>query len=196
MKIDLAYIQGSALTGPRRTVGAGSVAGGGQASVGGGAAPAPAAEGEGGGGGGGLNVRGLPLVKPPYGRISAIDLNKGEIVWQVPHGETPDNVKNNPALKNLTIPRTGQAGLFGTFVTKTLVVAGEPRVTTTPSGQRGAMLRAYDKATGREVGAVYMPAPQSGSPMTYMVNGRQYIVVAISGPGYSGELMAFRLPSS
>jgi L-ascorbate metabolism protein UlaG (beta-lactamase superfamily) len=56
------------------------------------------------------------------------------------------------------------------------------------------MLRAYDKATGREVGAVYMPAPQSGSPMTYMVNGRQHIVVTVSGPGYSGELVAFRLP--
>ena len=57
------------------------------------------------------------------------------------------------------------------------------------------MLRAYDKATGKEVGAVYMPAPQSGSPMTYMLNGQQYIVVAISGAGYSGELLAFKLPS-
>jgi quinoprotein glucose dehydrogenase len=192
MKNDLPYIQGSAITGARRTVGAGSVAGGGQASVGGAPAPAAAAEGE---GGGGLNVRGLPLVKPPYGRISAIDLNKGEILWQVPHGETPDNVRNHPALKGLSIPRTGQSGLFGMFVTRTLIVAGEPRVTTTASGQRGAMLRAYDKATGREVGAVHMPAPQSGSPMTYMINGRQYIVVAISGAGYSGELVAFRLPS-
>jgi quinoprotein glucose dehydrogenase len=57
------------------------------------------------------------------------------------------------------------------------------------------MLRAYDKATGKEVGAVYMPAPQSGSPMTYTVNGRQYIVVAISGGAYSGELVALRLPA-
>jgi quinoprotein glucose dehydrogenase len=142
-----------------------------------------------------LTVRGLPLVKPPYGRISAIDLNKGEILWQVARGETPDNIKNHPDLKNLTIPRTGQAGNAGTIVTKTLVVGGDPRVTTTPSGQRGAMLRAFDKATGREVGAVYMPAAQSGSPMTYLVNGKQYIVVAISGPGYGGELLAFRLPS-
>ena len=194
MKNDLPYIQGSAITGARRTVGAGSVAGGGQASVGGAPAPAPAGEGE--GGGGGLTVRGLPLVKPPYGRISAIDLNKGEILWQVARGETPDNVKNHPDLKNLTIPRTGQAGNAGTIVTKTLVVGGDPRVTTTPSGQRGAMLRAYDKATGREAGAVYMPAPQSGSPMTYMVDGRQYIVVSISGSGYGGELIAFRLPST
>ena len=67
---------------------------------------------------------------------------------------------------------------------------------TTPSGQRGAMLRAYDKTNGKDVGAVYMPASQSGSPMTYMHNGKQYIVVAISGGNYSGELLAFRLPSS
>jgi quinoprotein glucose dehydrogenase len=72
--------------------------------------------------------------------------------------------------------------------------AGEAGFFTTPNGQRGAMLRAYDKATGREVGAVYMPAPQSGSPMTYMLSGQQYIVVAISGGTYSGELLAFRLP--
>jgi quinoprotein glucose dehydrogenase len=67
--------------------------------------------------------------------------------------------------------------------------------TTTGSGARGAMLRAYDKTTGKEVGAVYMPAPQSGSPMTYMMNGQQYIIVSISGRDYPGELVAFRLPS-
>src|SRR5262249_37184177 len=123
--------------------------------------PAPAE----GGGGGGLTVQGLPLIKPPYGRISAIDMNRGEIVWQVAHGETPDNIKNHPALKGLSVPRTGQSGNVGTVVTKTLLIVGEPRVTTTATGARGAMLRAYDKTTGREVGAVYLPAPQSGSPM-------------------------------
>jgi quinoprotein glucose dehydrogenase len=143
-----------------------------------------------------LTVRGLPLLKPPYGRITAINLDKGEIVWQIAHGETPDEVRNNPALKGLTIPRTGRAGLVGTLTTKTLVIAGESGFLTTPSGARGAMLRAYDKATGKETGAVYMPAPQSGSPMTYMLNGQQYIVVAISGPGYAGELIAYRLPSN
>jgi quinoprotein glucose dehydrogenase len=81
-------------------------------------------------------------------------------------------------------------------VTKTLVIAGEGGLFTTPSGQRGAMLRAYSKADGKEVGAVYMPAPESGSPMTYMLDGKQYIVIAISGGNYSGELLAFRLPSS
>ena len=115
-------------------------------------------------------------------------------MWQVPHGDTPDNIKNNPALKGLNIPRTGRSGIIGVLTTKTLVIAGEAGFATTPSGARGAMLRAYDKATGKEVGAVFMPAPQSGSPMTYMLNGRQYIVLAIGGGNYSGELMAFRLP--
>jgi quinoprotein glucose dehydrogenase len=148
------------------------------------------------GGGNPLNVQGLSLVKPPYGTLSAINLDKGEIAWQVPHGETPDVVRNHPALKGLNIPRTGQTGGVVTAVTKTLVLAGDPLVTTTPDRPRGAMLRAYDKATGKEVGAVYMAAPQSGGIMTYMVNGKQYIVVAISGGAYSGEYVAFALPSA
>ena len=147
-------------------------------------------------GGRGITIRGLPLLKPPYGILSAIDLNKGDIAWQIAHGETPDNIRNNPELKGLTIPRTGRPGLLGPLATKSLVICGEAGFFTTPSGARGAMLRAYDKMTGKEVGAVYMPAPQSGSPMTYMLNGEQYIVVAISGGSYSGELVAFKLPPS
>jgi len=144
-----------------------------------------------------LNIDGLPLVKPPYGTITAINLDKGEFVWQIAHGETPDVVRNNEALKGLNIPRTGQETYnIGTLVTKTLVIAGEGHVTTTADHPRGAMLRAYDKATGKEVGAVYMPAPQTGSPMTYMVNGKQYIVVAVSGGPYSGEYIAYTLPST
>jgi quinoprotein glucose dehydrogenase len=141
-------------------------------------------------------VQGLPLIKPPYGRITAIDLKKGELLWQIAHGETADNIKNHPALKGLNIPRTGRLGRIGTLVTKTLLIAGEGGpVITLPDGRRGAMLRAYDKATGTEVGSVYMPAPQTGSPMTYMLNGRQHIVVAISAPPNTpGELIAFRLP--
>jgi len=143
-----------------------------------------------------LNVEGLALIKPPYGTISAISLDKGEIVWQIAHGETPDLVRNHPALKGLQIPRTGQQTWnVGTLVTKTLVIAGDGQVTTTASHPRGAMLRAYDKATGKEVGAVYMPAPESGSPMTYMLNGKQYIVIAVSGGTYSGEYIAYTLPS-
>jgi quinoprotein glucose dehydrogenase len=77
-----------------------------------------------------------------------------------------------------------------------LVIAGEGQVTTTPEHPRGAMLRAYDKATGKDAGAVYMPAPQTGSPMTYMMNGKQYIIVAVSGGNYSGEYIAFTLPAA
>jgi quinoprotein glucose dehydrogenase len=149
----------------------------------------------GAGRGGGISVQGLPLLKPPYGTITAINLDRGEIAWQVPHGDTPDAVRNHAALKDLNIPRTGQAGSVGTLVTKTLVIAGDPEVTTIAPRPRGAMLRAYDKATGKEVGGVLMPAPQSGSPMTYSLNGRQYIVVAVSGGPYSGEYIAYRLPN-
>src|SRR3954466_423157 len=145
-----------------------------------------------GGGPGALSVQGLPLIKPPYGRITAIDLNKGDISWQVAHGDTPDNIKNHPALKGIDIPKTGRPGRIGVLTTKTLLIAGEGGFATTPNG-RGAMLRAYDKATGNEVGAVYMPAPQTGSPMTYLLGGKQYIVVAIAGGNYSAELVAFRV---
>ena len=142
-----------------------------------------------------LNVDDLPLIKPPYGTITAISLDDGKIVWQIAHGETPDVVRNYPAFKGMNIARTGQQTYnIGTLITKTLVIAGEGQVTTAADHPRGAMLRAYDKATGKEVGAVYMPAPQSGSPMTYMVNGKQYIVVAVSGGPYSGEYIAYALP--
>src|SRR4029077_8888950 len=101
-------------------------------------------------------IQGLPLVKPPYGLLSAINLDRGELVWQVPHGDTPDVVRDHPALKGLTIPKTGQQGAVGLAVTKTLVILGDPQITTTPDHPRGAMLRAYDKTTGTQVGAVWM----------------------------------------
>ena len=140
-----------------------------------------------------LTIRGLPLIRPPWGRISAIDLRTGDSVWQIAHGETPDNVREHPDLQGLDIPRTGRSGRVGTLITKTLVIAGEPGTFTTASGERGAMLRAYDKASGAEVGQVLMPVGVSGSPMTYMHDGAQYIVVAVSGGGQVGELLAFRL---
>ncbi len=156
--------------------------------------PQPASS---GGGGNRLSIDGLPLLKPPYATISAINLDSGAIIWQIPAGETPDFVRNHPALKGLTIPRTGQSSYqIGTLVTKSLVIAGDGLVTTTADHPRGAILRAYDKASGKEVGGVWMPAPQSGTPMTYMVNGKQYVLVAISGGNYSGEYVAYTLPSS
>jgi quinoprotein glucose dehydrogenase len=149
------------------------------------------------GGGGGLTVQGLPLLKPPYGLLNAIDLKDGTLKFQVPHGDTPDAVRNSPVLKDLNIPKTGLPGSVGLVVTKTLVVLGDPAVTTTPDHPRGAMLRAYDKNDGKQVGAIWMPAPQSGSPMTYKgSDGRQYIVIAVSGGNYSGEYLSFALPAS
>jgi quinoprotein glucose dehydrogenase len=196
---DIDYVEGFATTGVRYVSGPGE-------NVGADAprpaarpaepAPAPgaAATTAGVGGGLGLTPQGLPLLKPPYGRITAINMDKGEFVWQIAHGETPDYIRNHPALKRLNIPRTGQSGYVGVLVTKTLVIAADPQTTTSAEHPRGAMLRAYNKATGQEVGAVWMPAPQSGSPMTYLANGKQHIIVPISGGNYSGEFLAFRLP--
>jgi glucose dehydrogenase len=191
---DVPYVSGNALTGVRYISGPGeNVGADAPARPAGGAATATTNDGA-------VNAnaspQGLPLLKPPYGRITAIDLDNGVFVWQVAHGETPDSVRNHPALKGLTIPRTGQSGAVGALVTKTLVIAGDPLATTVPNRGRGAMLRAYDKKTGMEVGAIFLPAQQSGTPMTYSLNGKQYIVVAVSGGNYSGEYLAFALPST
>lgn len=189
---DMAYIQGNAATGPRTSGGAGSAAGGGRIEFD--AAPAPTPVSSRGRPPIGLRVDGLPLMKPPYGTITAIDMNRGEMLWQVPHGATPDEVRNHPALQGMDIPRTGQSTMVGTLVTRSLLIAGDGEFTTNGEGERGAYLRAYDKASGREVGALALPAPQSGSPMTYMLNGEQYLLLAVSGNGYSGEFLAFKLP--
>jgi len=132
---------------------------------------------------GGTSVQGLPLVKPPYDRITAYNMNTGTIVWQKTHSSTPDDIKNHPALQGLDLPRLGQPGrtFIGVLTTKTLLIAGEGGVHRNDAGERIALLRAYDKATGADVGAVDMPDKQTGSPMTYMLNGKQYIVVAVSG---------------
>jgi quinoprotein glucose dehydrogenase len=137
---------------------------------------------------------GLPIVKPPYGVMASIDLANGKLRWQVPHGDTPDVVRNHPALKGMTIPKTGQPGNIGIVVTKTLVIAGDPQMTNIAPRGRAAMLRAYNKDTGEQVGEVPLPAPQSGGLMTYAVNGRQFIIVPVSGGGYYGEYLAFALP--
>jgi quinoprotein glucose dehydrogenase len=174
---DIAYVQGNAAAPAGRGGGRGGRGGRG-----------------GGGGRGGITVQGMPLVKPPYGRISAIDMNKGDILWQIAHGETPDVVRDAPALKGMTIPRTGRVGMIGTLVTKSLLIAGEAGVFTNADGEHGAMLRAYDKATGKDAGAIFMPAPQTGSPMTYTLGGKQYLVLGIGGAGHPAELVAYRLP--
>jgi quinoprotein glucose dehydrogenase len=105
-------------------------------------------------------------------------------------------VKNHPALKGVTIPRTGRTGRVGVLTTKTLVMAGDSGVATHPDGRRGGMFRAYDKKTGKELGAVALPGPQTGSPMTYLHEGKQYIIVAVSGQGSAGEFIGLALPDA
>jgi quinoprotein glucose dehydrogenase len=150
---------------------------------------------EGGGGGRGATVQGLPLLKPPYDRITAYNMNTGDIVWQKTHSSTPDDIKNHPALRGLNLPRLGQPGrtFIGTLTTKSLVIAGEGGVHTNETGKRVALLRAYDKRTGEDVGAVEMPEKQTGSPMTYMIDGKQFVVLAVSGNN-GGEILAYALP--
>jgi quinoprotein glucose dehydrogenase len=140
-----------------------------------------------------LGPQGLPLVKPPWGRITAIDLNTGDQLWMIPNGDTPESIKNHPALKGLNIPRTGAPERAGLLVTKTLLFAGEGGGTFgTASNLNGGgpMFRAYDKKTGAIVSELKLPGNQSGVPMTYILNGRQYIAVAIGARGMPGELVA------
>jgi quinoprotein glucose dehydrogenase len=142
-----------------------------------------------------ISVQGLPLLKPPYGTIAAIDLTKGDVLWEIPNGDTPEAIKNHAALAGVELGRTGRAGQPpGALATKSLLIAAEPGYGPTPNGARGSMLRAYDKRTGRELAALQLPAPQSGSPMTYMADGRQYLVIAVSGNDHPGELIAFAVP--
>jgi glucose dehydrogenase len=128
---------------------------------------------------------GLPLVKPPWGRITAIDMNSGEHRWMVPNGDTPDDVKNNPALAGANLPPTGKPSKALLLVTKTLLFAAE-------GYGGGPILRAYDKATGNVVAELPLPGTASGKPMSYMIDGKQYIVLAV-GKENPAELVALTL---
>jgi len=140
-----------------------------------------------------ISIEGIPMLKPPYGVVTALDIAKGTRLWQVAHGETPDAIRNHPLLKGITVPRTGQTGILGTLTTKTLVIIGDSGLFTDEQGHKGARLRAYDKATGEERGAVFMDKVQTGAAMTYMHNGKQYIVTAV-GNSHGADLLAFALP--
>ena len=97
-----------------------------------------------------ISIEGIPLMKPPYGRITAIDLNKGDIAWQIAHGETPDDIKNHPLLKGVNIPRTGQAGILGTLTTKTLVICGDCGLFTDEGRQGRAAARLATRPAARK----------------------------------------------
>ncbi len=141
-----------------------------------------------------LSIEGLPLNKPPFGRITALDLNDGTHgLAGRPWRDAGLHQESSGCLKGVKIPRTGQSGILGTLATKTLVICGDAGVFTDEKGRKAARLRAYDKKTGEEKGAVYMEKVQTGSPITYMLGGKQYIVLAVSN-GYGADLIAYRLP--
>jgi quinoprotein glucose dehydrogenase len=142
----------------------------------------------------GIGPQGLPLVKPPYGRITAYNMNTGDIVFQVANGETYDWMTTHPALKGVTIPKTGRADEGGIVVTKTLFFAGQGCGLFRRGGGGGPMFYAYDKATGDVVHQIELPAGTCGNPMTYLVNGRQFIAVAVGSRTAPAELVALALP--
>jgi len=134
-----------------------------------------------------LEVDGLPAVKPPYGQITAIDLNRGEILWQIANADTPKEIADHPALAGIDVGRTGRPNRVGLLATATLLFAGE--------GVGGEpILRAHDKTTGEILAEIELPASQTGLPMSYSVDGPQYIVMAVAGPEHPAELVALKLP--
>jgi quinoprotein glucose dehydrogenase len=118
------------------------------------------------------SVEGIPITKPPYGRITALDLKAGTIAWQVPNGDTPPSLRNHPLLKGVTLPRTGSRSRAGLLATKTLLFAGE--------GWGGQpYFRALDKQTGATIWETQLPGVQTGLPVTYLYQGRQYIAFTV-----------------
>ncbi len=135
---------------------------------------------------------GLPLGKPPWGTITALDLSTGKRLWSVPNGDTPDYVRNHEKLRGVAVPRTGHDDRAGLLVTKTLLFAGEGAGMFVAS-EGGTKFRAHDKRTGAIVWETDLGLRQSGLPMTYVVDGRQYIVVPAGAPGEAGQFLALRL---
>ena len=134
----------------------------------------------------------LPLLKPPWGWITALDMQTGRILWQRPNSDTPEEIQRHPKLKGATFPATGNDDRSGLLVTKTLLFSGEGAGM---YGSRwgGSLFRAHDKATGEVLAAIDLGQRQTGVPMTYAMNGRQYIVVATGAPGEAGQLVALTL---
>ena len=138
--------------------------------------------------------QGLPLIEPPWGRITAIDLDTGNHVWMVANGDTPAFVREHPALEGVDLARTGRPTRAGLLVTKTLLFAGDGGGTFANPDSDKPVFRAHDKMTGDIIAEIELPAYQAGVPMTYMVDGRQFIVVAVAGRNHPGELVALSLP--
>jgi len=130
---------------------------------------------------------GLPIIKPPYGRITAIDMNDGEHEWMMANADTPDWIANNPALEGVDVPRTGVETRSGLLLTKTLLFAGE-------GVGGGPMFRAHDKETGEIVHELELPGTQTGQPFTYEHDGKQYIGMVVSPQGQPAKLVVYTLP--
>jgi quinoprotein glucose dehydrogenase len=141
-----------------------------------------------------MGPQGLPLVKPPYGRITAYNMNTGDIVWQVANGDSYDWIKTHPALQGKNIPKTGRADEGGVLLTKTLAFAGQGCGLFRSGAGGGPMFYAYDKKTGEVIHEMTLPAGNCGNPMTYQANGKQYISVAIGSRTSPAELIALSLP--
>jgi len=142
-----------------------------------------------------MGPQGLPLVKPPWGRITAIDLNTGDHVWMIANGSAPDYVKNHPAMQGVDLSNAGRPSRSPLLVTKTLLFGADGNnLFATPAGAGGNMFRAIDKKTGKVIHEMALPAMATGIPMTYQAGGRQFIVVAVGAPGFPAELVALALP--
>lgn len=139
------------------------------------------------GGGRTPSIDGIPLVKPPYGRITAIDLTTGEHVWQVANGDTPDEIKHHKLLQGVDLPATGKATRSGLVATKTLLFHGEG-----PGGD--PILHARDKATGEDIARIELPASVTGVPMSYLLDGKQYLVMTVSDFRNAAKIIALTLP--
>lgn len=132
-------------------------------------------------------IKGLSIVKPPYGRVTAIDMNSGDHVFQVANADTPERITNHPDLQGVDIPRTGVATRSGLLLTKTLLFVGE-------GVGGGPTMRALDKQTGETIAEIDLPNAQTGVPMTYEHDGVQYLVMVVSGSGTAAEIVAYTLP--
>jgi glucose dehydrogenase len=135
-------------------------------------------------------IQGLDIVKPPYGRITAIDMNSGDHLWMIANADTPDRITNHSLLEGVDLPRTGVPTRAGVILTKTLLFVGEG------GGGPGAspVMRAIDKQSGEIVAEIDLPNNQSGLPFTYEHDGVQYVAMFVSGGGQAAELVAYALP--
>ena len=138
---------------------------------------------------------GVPLIKPPWGRITAIDMNTGNHLWMVPNGQPPDYVKNSPALAGIDVSGFGNPERAPLLVTKTLLFSGDGAglFSSGPQGG-GKKFRALDKKTGKTLFEMELPGNETGLPMTFMAGGKQYIVVAVGARNFPAELVALALP--